>query len=611
MKILIVDDEEIVCTQLEREIRKEGFKVEYIISPLSVLEDLKKAKRNGEPYNLLFLNIRMPGMDGFELLEKIRKERLNLSVIFITGYDDEEKAIKAIRLGAYDYLNKPISLKELHTAIFRVKQKIEREEKKSFSRSVLVVDDEKDLCDHIKHKLNKEGYLVIAAYDGDEGLDYFKNNRVDIVIADLKMSGISGLEMIKHCREITDDFISIIITGHGDQETAIEALRMGVFNYLKKPISLEELIVSVNKGIDLLFLQRDLSAHKRELEIESAINNQYANNLEKIIEERIKEIKKLSDAFKATTEGIIITDLKAKIIEVNKAMLKMYGTNNKEDLVGKSSFDLIVPENREKAFAGMKKVMEKGYAKDRKYHVATKDGRKLPVEMSISIMKGVDSEPIGFVGIVRDITDREQAEQKLQQSYQKLRKTMEDAIYTIGKIAETRDPYTAGHQLKVSKLAITIAREMKLSEDKIEGIRIASLIHDIGKISVPTEILSKSTTLTDIEFSLIRCHSQIGYDILKSIDFSYPVAQIVLQHHERLNGSGYPNNLKGDKILLEARILGVADVVEAMSYHRPYRPALGIDKALEEISKNKGILYDPKVVDACLRLFKEKGFKFE
>jgi len=160
-------------------------------------------------------------------------------------------------------------------------------------------------------------------------------------------------------------------------------------------------------------------------------------------------------------------------------------------------------------------------------------------------------------------------------------------------------------------LAVPLARELGLSEDKIEGIRIASLIHDIGKIGLPTEILSKPTTLSDLEFSLIKVHSQIGYDILQSIDFSYPVAKIVLQHHERLNGSGYHNHLKGDEILLEARIIGVADVVEAMSSHRPYRPALGIDKALEEISQNKGILYDPEVVDACLKLFKEKKFKFE
>jgi putative nucleotidyltransferase with HDIG domain len=203
-----------------------------------------------------------------------------------------------------------------------------------------------------------------------------------------------------------------------------------------------------------------------------------------------------------------------------------------------------------------------------------------------------------------DITENKKSEERL-------KKTMDATIDTMSKIIEAKDPYTSDHQHRVCQLAVSLAQELGLSEDKIEGIRIASLIHDIGKIGLPTEILSKPTTLTDIEYSLLKNHSQIGYDILKSIDFSYPIAQIVLQHHERLNGSGYPNNLKGDKILLEARILGVADVVEAMSSHRPYRPALGIDKALEEISQNKGILYDPEVVDACLRLFEEKGFKFE
>jgi len=188
---------------------------------------------------------------------------------------------------------------------------------------------------------------------------------------------------------------------------------------------------------------------------------------------------------------------------------------------------------------------------------------------------------------------------------------MDAAIDTMSRIIEAKDPYTFGHQHRVCQLAVRIAQEMKLSEDKIEGIRIASLIHDIGKIGLPTEFLSKPSRLTDIEFSLLKNHSQIGYNILKSIDFSYPIAQFILHPHERLNGLGYPNNLKGDKILLEARIIGVADVVEAMSSHRPYRPALGIDAALEEITQNKGTLYDPEVVDICLGLFKDKKFKFE
>jgi putative nucleotidyltransferase with HDIG domain len=215
------------------------------------------------------------------------------------------------------------------------------------------------------------------------------------------------------------------------------------------------------------------------------------------------------------------------------------------------------------------------------------------------------------LGIARDITERKKAEQQIKQGYKKLQRTMEATINTISKIIEARDPYAAGHQLKVSKLANSIAQEMKLPEDKIEGMRIAALVHDIGKINIPAEILSKPSKLNEMEFSLIKNHPKTGYDILKTIDFPWPVARIVLQHHEKIDGSGYPQGQKSNKILLEAKIIGVADVVEAMSSHRPYRPALGIDKALEEISQNRGILYDPEVTDACLKLFKEKGFKFE
>jgi len=223
---------------------------------------------------------------------------------------------------------------------------------------------------------------------------------------------------------------------------------------------------------------------------------------------------------------------------------------------------------------------------------------------SLTFAPIIEKDFVNVYGL--DITQRKQAEQKLLQSHNKLLKTMEDTIYTIGKITEARDPYTAGHQKNVSQIATFIAQEMKLPKDKIEGIRIASLVHDIGKNGVPAEILNKPIKLSDIEFNLIKDHSQTGHDVLKSIEFPWPVARIVLQHHERLNGSGYPQGLKGNEILPEAKIIGVADVIDAMSSHRPYRPALGIDAALEEISKNKGILYDPEVVDSCIKLFKEK-----
>ena len=191
-----------------------------------------------------------------------------------------------------------------------------------------------------------------------------------------------------------------------------------------------------------------------------------------------------------------------------------------------------------------------------------------------------------------------------------LQKALDGIIEAMGLTVETRDPYTAGHQRRVAKIACATAIEMGLSEQRVEGVRIAGLIHDIGKIAVPAEILSKPGKIDEHEFGIIKSHPQIGYNILKKIDFPWPISQIVYQHHERIDGSGYPQGLSGKGTLLEAKILAVADVVEAMASHRPYRPALGVEKALEEISRSKAVLYDPEVVDACLRLFKS-GFELQ
>ena len=208
-------------------------------------------------------------------------------------------------------------------------------------------------------------------------------------------------------------------------------------------------------------------------------------------------------------------------------------------------------------------------------------------------------------------SERKRTEEGLRQSYAKLQRTLDGTIHAWVSAIEVRDLYTANHQRGVAQLACAIAREMGLPEEQIEGIRVAALIHDLGKLNVPLEVLSKPTELSELERGMIRAHPQVGYDVLKTVEFPWPVAQTVLQHHERLDGSGYPQGLSGEKIILEARILAVADVVKAMSSLRPHRPARGLDKALEEISENRGFLYDPEVVDACLKLFTEKGFAFE
>jgi putative nucleotidyltransferase with HDIG domain len=211
----------------------------------------------------------------------------------------------------------------------------------------------------------------------------------------------------------------------------------------------------------------------------------------------------------------------------------------------------------------------------------------------------------------QEILERKIAEEKLQQSYHKLKKNLDQIVKAMSLTVEKRDPYTAGHQKRTAGLAMALAREMGFAEHQIKGVQMAGLIHDIGKISIPAEILSKPGKLNDIEIQLIRRHPQVAYEILKDIDFPWPVDLIVLQHHEKMDCSGYPQGLSGEKILIEARILCVADVVETITSHRPYRPGFGVDKALEEISNNRGILYDPNVVDACLRLFREQNFQYQ
>jgi PAS domain S-box-containing protein len=219
-----------------------------------------------------------------------------------------------------------------------------------------------------------------------------------------------------------------------------------------------------------------------------------------------------------------------------------------------------------------------------------------------------DGRP-GILVIAQDITEREVAQEETRRYVEKLQQALTSTVAVIATIGEMRDPYTQGHERRVGEVAAALAIEMGLDTNRVEGIRRTGYLHDVGKIGVPAEILSKPTRLSSLEFELVKGHAQQSYEILKEVDFPWPVAEIALQHHERLDGSGYPRGLKGDAILLDARIISVADVLEAMASHRPYRPGLGIDKALAEIERGRGTVYDANVADACLRLFRERAYK--
>jgi len=280
-------------------------------------------------------------------------------------------------------------------------------------------------------------------------------------------------------------------------------------------------------------------------------------------------------------------------------------------LLGYNVLRMIKPDEHERLMGNIKKVLDGQESQgSHEYTAVRKDGSTFPALLyGARILR--EGKVAGMRAILVDITERKQSEEKLASTLSTLRKAIGGTIQAIVQVVETRDPYTAGHQRRVADLARSIATEMGLPPDTIEGVRVAAVIHDIGKVSVPAEILSKPGKLTQNEFELIKDHAETGYDILKDVEFPWPIAEMIRQHHERLDGSGYPRGLKGDDTLIEARVIALADVVEAIASHRPFRPAHGIEVALDEIKKNRGTLYDPEVVDACLRLFTERKYTFD
>ncbi|TFG90585.1 MAG: PAS domain S-box protein, partial [Syntrophobacterales bacterium] len=306
--------------------------------------------------------------------------------------------------------------------------------------------------------------------------------------------------------------------------------------------------------------------------------------------------------FDRSLECIYSHDLEGNFLDANQSTLDLLGYD-REDILSLNFASLLPPEQLPQAMRQLEEIVRGGFQKEiKEYKIRRKDGKYLDFETRASLVYH-DGNPQAILGIASDITERKQ-------SVDRLRKAIGATVQAMAVVVETRDPYTAGHQRRVADLARSIASVMGLSASQIDGIRTAASIHDIGKISIPAEILSKPSKLSDTEFSLIKLHPQSGYDILKDIEFPWPVARIVLEHHERIDGLGYPNGLRGEEILLESRIISLADVVEAIASHRPYRPSLGIDLALEEIANNRGTQFDPGAVDACLRLFNEKGYKF-
>jgi len=328
-----------------------------------------------------------------------------------------------------------------------------------------------------------------------------------------------------------------------------------------------------------------------------------------------KALRESEEKFRTITENINVGIYRNTpgphgcFLEANPAIVTMFGYDSREEFIQVPVSRLYHDPDRRQMFNG--KMLRAGFVRDEEILLMRKDGTPFWGSVTAVAIKDESGEVKYYDGVIEDISERKRAQEERTKNLQKLQSLLAGIIHTMSVMVETRDQYTAGHQRRVAILAREIAREMKLSEDMIEAIYMSALIHDIGKIAIPAEILSKPTKLNEVEYSIIKTHPQVGYNILKGIEFPWPIADLVLKHHERMDGSGYPQGLSGDEIPLEVRILSVADVVEAMASHRPYRAALGTGKALEEITQNKGVLYDSEVVKACLKIFYDHKFEWE
>ena len=308
-----------------------------------------------------------------------------------------------------------------------------------------------------------------------------------------------------------------------------------------------------------------------------------------------------------TLDVMITSDLEGRITDVNKAAETMSGYSRAELIGTDMALWVTDPKRIQVGFA---QVLREGSQRDIALELKGRDGRVTPVLFNAVTIKNGAGRATGVLAAARDVTDLKQAEDDVRRTAEQLRHALEGTVMAMSHIVELRDPYTSGHQRRVAELAAAIGVELGMEADRLAGLRLACLIHDVGKLAVPAEILAKPGRLNDLELGLIKEHSQAGHDILAEIELDLPVAEIVLQHHERCDGSGYPHGLRADEILLEAKIIAVADVVEAMSSHRPYRAALGMDAAMAEVRDHAGVQYDADVAAACERVVEERGFQF-
>ena len=583
LSILIVEDSESDTELIIRQFQKANYDITY---ERVETDDQMMAAIEKRSWDLVIADYFLPEFNAPAALAILQKSGLDIPFVVVSGAIGEETAIEIMKAGAHDYIMK--------NNMSRLVPAIERELKEAESRVQRKQAEE----------LLRSEHIMLAR---TEGIAHIGSWGWNIATDTVNWSDELFRIFQRDPREGAPSFAEHPAFYHPDDMARLrQAVKAAVADGTPYKLELRairkdgETRVCVARGVAKLGLDgrpvrlfgslQDVTELKREEE----------------------ELRKSEENFRLSLDdsplGVRIVTMEGETLYANQATLKIYGYARIEELKRTPIKERYTPESYAE-FKTRKEKRERGEVGPSEYEISIvrKNGevRHIQVFRKEIWWNGARQ----FQVIYQDITDRKRVEMELQETLDSLKKAVSANIQIMVSAVEMRDPYTAGHQIRSANLACVVATEMGLPQDKIDGLRMASSIHDIGKLSIPAEILSKPTKLTDIEFSLIKEHSQSGYEMLKNVESPWPLAQIVYQHHERMNGSGYPRNLKGDEILIEARIMAVADVVEAMASHRPYRSALGIEAALEEIEKNKGILYDNDVAVACLRLFREKGYE--
>jgi PAS domain S-box-containing protein len=597
LRLLMVDDSEDDVLLIIREIKRGGYNPFY--ERVETAEAMKKTLRE-KRWDIILCDYKMPNFSAPMAIAIVKEANIDTPLIIISGAIGEETATECMRLGAQDYIMKnnlsrlcPAVARELAESEVRNRQRQAECQRKAAIEAMLQSEEKyRTILENIE-----DGY-----YEVDLAGNYtFFNNSL------CRIHGYTREELMgmnyrqytekEYSKKLFETYHEVYRTGQPGKGFGWQIIRKdGTKRYIEASVTLQK--DSSGKPIGFRGITRDVTERRMaEFQREAAFN-------------KLRETQDRYNAlFERSLDMVYIIDFEGRLIDANDGALNRFGYTRAE-MHSMNIASLMDEDQFNYALSLIEEIIKTGVQKDpREIRLRHKNGAVIYVETQGSTIIS-DGKPIAIQAIARDITERKLAEQKLQQTLNSLKEAVGTTIQVLVSALESRDPYTAGHQSRSAHLACAIAAEMGLPPDKIDGLRMAGAIHDIGKLSIPAEILSKPTKLTNLEFSLIKEHSQSGYDMLKHVESPWPLAQIVYQHHERMNGTGYPRNLKGDGIIIEARIMAVADVVEAMASHRPYRAGLGVDAALEEIKKNKGILYDHAVADACIRLFEEKGYQF-